>query len=150
MVERHNALDKIGLGVVKGYGLKNGAIATSVSHDSHNIIIVGDNDDDMYLAVNRIQEINGGIVFVKDGKVIGELPLPIGGLMSDLSLKEIDNHLRELNKLAYRELKINRSLDPFISLSFLALPVIPNIKITDQGLFDVMRNTFVDLEIKGI
>ena len=150
VVERHNALDKIGLGVVKGYGLKNGAIATSVSHDSHNIIVVGDDDDDMYLAVNRIQEINGGIVLVKDGKVIGELPLPIGGLMSDLSLKEIDNHLRELNKLAYRELKINRSLDPFISLSFLALPVIPNIKITDQGLFDVMRNTFVDLEIKGI
>lgn len=150
VVERHNALDKIGLGIIKGYGLKNGAIATSVSHDSHNIIIVGDNDEDMYLAVNRIQEINGGIVLVKRGKVIGQLPLPIGGLMSDLSLKEISSYLMELTKLAYRELKINISLDPFITLSFLALPVIPNIKITDQGLFDVISGSFVDLEIKVI
>lgn len=147
VVERHNALDTIGIGIIKGYGLEDGAIATSVSHDSHNIIVIGDNDEEMHLAVKRIKEINGGIVLVKNNAVIGEFSLPIGGLMSNEPLKEINSKLNELKNLAYQELKVKKSLDPFISLSFLALPVIPDIKITNRGLFHVSENTFVDLEI---
>ncbi len=148
VVERHNLLDKIGLGIVKGYGLENGAIATSVSHDSHNIIVIGDNSEDMQIAVNKIKEINGGIVLVKDGEVLDFFSLPIGGLMSDLPLDEINEKLSDLHSLAYKTLKVNSKLDPFITLSFMALPVIPNIKITDRGLFDINKNDFVDLEVE--
>ena len=148
VVERHNALDTIGIGIIKGYGLKNGAIATSVSHDSHNVIVIGDNDKEMHLAVKRIKEINGGIVLIKNNAVIGEFSLPIGGLMSNEPLKDINTKLNDLKNLAYQELEVEKSLDPFISLSFLALPVIPDIKITNRGLFHVSENSFVDLEIK--
>lgn len=148
VVERHHKLDKIGLGIVKGYGLKNGAIATSVSHDSHNIIVIGDNSEDMLIAVNKIKEVDGGLVLVQDGKVLDYLSLPVAGLISDLPLEEINTKLIKLKELAYEKLQINKELDPFIALSFLALPVIPNIKITDQGLFDVINFSFIDLEIK--
>lgn len=134
VVERHHQTGNIGKGIIKGFHIKDGAIATSVAHDSHNIVCVGCNDQDMLCAIRRIEELNGGIVVVKDGNVLEELPLPIAGLMSDKSVEEIVNSLESLKKAV---LKIGASpeFNPFLSLSFLTLPVIPEIKITDKGVF---------------
>ena len=144
VIERHHATGNIGLGFVRGFGLKKGAIASSVAHDSHNIIVVGTNDRDMYLAAMKIKEIGGGHVVVAGGKVLGSLQLPIAGLFSDRSLEEL---VKEEEKLlmATRELGA-KPLSPFIKLSFLALPVIPELKITDKGLVDVGRFEIVDIE----
>lgn len=136
VVERYQASGNIGKGIVKGFDIKNGAIAQTIAHDSHNIVCIGDNDRDMAKAINHIKEKQGGIVVVKDGEIIGELHLPIGGLMSTLSAKEVTGQLNKLITTAYN-LGINKEVDPFLTLAFLALPVIPEIKITDKGLFDV-------------
>ncbi|MEG0014052.1 MAG: adenine deaminase [Cellulosilyticaceae bacterium] len=136
VVERYQASGNIGKGIVKGFDIKGGAIAQTIAHDSHNIICIGDNDRDMVLAINYIKEKQGGIVVVKNGVVIGELHLPLGGLMSTLSAKEVTGQLNKLITIAYG-LGINKEVDPFLTLAFLALPVIPEIKITDKGLFDV-------------
>ncbi|MGQ9468338.1 MAG: adenine deaminase [Nitrososphaerales archaeon] len=142
VVDRHKNSGRIGKGFVKGFGLKKGAIASSVAHDSHNIIVVGINDDDMCLAVNRLREIGGGIVAV-DGKILGELPLPVAGLMSTW---KAENIVVNLKKLYEEVLKLGCSLNaPFMTLSFLALPVIPELKITDYGLVDVSKFGFVNL-----
>lgn len=136
VVERYQASGNIGKGIVKGFDIKNGAIAQTIAHDSHNIVCIGDNDRDMVIAIDHIKEKQGGIVVVKEGEIVGELHLPLGGLMSTLSAKEVTGQLNKLITVAY-DLGINKEVDPFLTLAFLALPVIPEIKITDKGLFDV-------------
>ncbi|MDK2917702.1 MAG: adenine deaminase [Candidatus Petromonas sp.] len=144
VVERHRGTGNIGLGLVEDFGLKGGAIASTVAHDSHNLIIVGDNDEDILLAIEEIKRIDGGISICSKGKVVKSLSLPIGGLMSDKSLEEVDLELKEMQKIAY-EMGVNKEIDPFMTLSFLALPVIPEIKLTDMGLFDVNEFDFMDI-----
>ena len=147
VVERHNATGNIGLGLAENFKLQNGAIATTIAHDSHNIIVVGDNDADMYSAVNELIRIGGGITLCSGGKILGTLHLPIAGLMSDKPLPEINETLKEMNKIAYNVLGVNKDLDPFMTLAFMALPVIPELKLTDVGLFDVTEFCFVDISV---
>ena len=136
VVERHHNTGHIGLGYLKGYGLKRGAVATSIAHDSHNIIAVGANDADLAAAINRISDLRGGIVVVENGAVVAELPLPVAGLMSDAPLEEV-NDLLESAKAAAHAMGVPPVVDPFMTLSFMSLPVIPALKITTQGVFDV-------------
>lgn len=143
VVERHKGLKSIGLGIIKGFGIKHGAMASTIAHDSHNIIIIGDNDQDMFSAMKEIKKINGGIVLVKDGKVLESLPLEIGGLMSNKNLKEINFSISEILKTIKNNLDLDVDLDPIITLGFMALPVIPHIKLTDKGLFDVDKFEFI-------
>jgi adenine deaminase len=143
VVERHKGTGNIGLGFVKGFGLKDGAIASSVAHDSHNIIVVGAADDDMAQAVQGVAEMYGGLVAAREGKVVASLPLPIGGLMSDQSIEEVQDKLILLHRAA-KEMGCTQE-DPFMALSFLALPVIPELKITDKGLVDVTRFEIIPL-----
>lgn len=145
VVERHHKTGNIGLGIIKGYGLKNGAIGTTVSHDSHNIILIGDSDEDLLLAVETLKDMQGGLVLVHNHIVIGKLPLPIAGLISDQAMESLNIDLENLTETAYRELRVNPQIDPFISLSFMALPVIPSLKITDKGLFDVINLDFISV-----
>lgn len=147
VIERHKGTGNIGLGLVECFGLKNGAIASTIAHDSHNIIVIGDNDEDMVLAVNEIVRIGGGITTVSKGKVLKSLPLEIGGLMSKKPLEEVDKILKEMLQIAYDKLNVNKEIEPFMTLSFIALPVIPEIKMTDLGLFDVTNFKFIDLSI---
>ena len=147
VIERHNATGNIGLGLVENFKLQNGAIATTIAHDSHNIIVIGDNDDDMYDCVNELIKIGGGITMCSQGKILGTLPLPIAGLMSDKPLPEINEKLKEMNRTAYEVLKVNKDLDPFMTLAFLALPVIPELKLTDVGLFDVTEFKFTEISV---
>ena len=142
VVERHKNTGHIGIGYLNGYGLKKGAVATSVSHDSHNIICVGCNDEDMAFAVNRIAENKGGIVVVENGQVVAELPLEIAGLMSELPLPQV-NELLENAKAAAYQLGVNPGVDPFMTLSFMALPVIPTLRLTTRGVVDVMTQQYV-------
>ncbi len=138
VLERHHATGKIGLGLLDAnYGLRGGAIATTIAHDSHNIVVAGDNDADMELAVREVARLKGGIVMTADGAVLAALPLPIGGLMSDGTGLEVAEKLREMLALAKDYYRISDEADAFMTLSFLALPVIPHLKITPNGLFDV-------------
>lgn len=135
-VERHKGTNHIGVGYVKGYSLKSGAVATSVAHDSHNIITVGCNDDDIAVAVNAIRDSKGGIAVVENGKIKALLELPIAGLMSDEPLTTVNEKLENAKSAAYN-LGADKSIDPFMTLSFLSLPVIPSLRITTKGVFDV-------------
>nr|WP_306552471.1 adenine deaminase [Ruminococcus bromii] len=134
-IERHKGTNHIGVGYVKGYSLKSGAVATSVAHDSHNIITVGCNDDDIAVAVNAIKDSKGGIAVVENGKIKALLELPIAGLMSDEPLTTVNEKLENAKLSAY-ELGAYKSIDPFMTLSFLSLPVIPSLRITTKGVFD--------------
>lgn len=134
-IERHKGTHHIGVGYVKGYSLKSGAVATSVAHDSHNIITVGCNDDDIAVAVNAIKDSKGGIAVVENGKIKALLELPIAGLMSDEPLTTVNEKLENAKLSAY-ELGADKSIDPFMTLSFLSLPVIPSLRITTKGVFD--------------
>ena len=134
-IERHKGTNHIGVGYVKGYLLKSGAVATSVAHDSHNIITVGCNDDDIAVAVNAIKDSKGGIAVVENGKIKALLELPIAGLMSDEPLTTVNEKLENAKSSAY-ELGADKSIDPFMTLSFLSLPVIPSLRITTKGVFD--------------
>lgn len=142
VIERHKHTGHIGIGYLNGYGLTAGAVATSVSHDSHNIICVGCTDEDMALAANRIAENHGGIVVVKDGQVLAELKLEIAGLMSQQSLPEVNAQLENAKQTAYT-LGINPKIDPFMTLSFMALPVIPTLRLTTRGVVDVITQKYV-------
>lgn len=147
VVERHHGTGNIGLGMVRGFGFKQGAIASSVAHDSHNIVCVGVNDHDIYAAVKTVESMKGGLAVISGGKVLASLPLPIGGLMSTASLPVVAKCWKEL-KHAVKE--IGSSLEePFMTLSFLALPVIPKLRITDMGLVDVERFQHVPLFVDG-
>ena len=134
-IERHKGTNHIGVGYVKGYSLKSGAVATSVAHDSHNIITVGCNDDDIAVAVNAIKDSKGGIAVVENGKIKALLELPIAGLMSDEPLTTVNEKLENAKLSAY-ELGADKSIDPFMTLSFLSLPVIPSLRITTKGVID--------------
>jgi adenine deaminase len=143
VVERHKATGNIGIGFVQGFGLKMGAIGSSVAHDSHNLVIFGTNDQDMLKAVETIQAMGGGLTVVLNGKALASLPLPIAGLMSEASVAKVNLQLEALHR-ATKKLGC-KIPDPFMTLSFLSLPVIPELKITDKGLVDVNQFKFVPL-----
>ncbi len=135
VVERHRATGNIGVGLVKGFGLKQGALASSIAHDSHNIIAVGAGDEDIFTAIKEVERLEGGLVVTVGGKVLASLALPIAGLLSDELLEVVAGKLEKLERLA-RDLG-TRLASPFSALSFLALPVIPELRLTDLGLVDV-------------
>ena len=146
VVERHHATGNVGLALVRKYGIKCGAIALTVAHDSHNIIVIGTNSADMARAVEELERLGGGVVLVKDGEVLDELPLPVAGLMSDQPVEWVSQKLETLHRLAFDVLGVSRDIDPIMTLCFMALPVIPELKLTDLGVFDVMKLKFVPLE----
>ena len=146
VIERHKKTGNIGLGLVEGFELRGGAIASTVAHDSHNIIVIGDNDKDMLAAVEEVTRVGGGITVCSDGKVLETLELKIAGLMSEDSMESVNEKLKSMLKIAYETLNVSTDLDPFMTLSFLALPVIPEIKLTDMGLFDVTQFEFIPIE----
>lgn len=147
VIERHHFTRQIGLGIVKGLGLKHGAIATTIAHDSHNLIIAGTNDDDMVLAANTIKEMQGGLVVIKGGQILASLELPIAGIMSDRPYREVYSSLNNLH-IALEQLGANDYFNPYLTLSFLPLPVIPELKLTDKGLFKV--STFEHINISTV
>jgi adenine deaminase len=145
VVERHHATGRVGCGFVRGFGLKEGAFASTVAHDAHNLIVVGVSDADMEACAGRLAELGGGLVAVRDGAVLAELPLPAAGLMSDRPAAEVAAMLADLRRAA-RSLGV-QVRTPFMALSFLGLSVIPSLKITDRGLIDVDRFELVPLEL---
>lgn len=147
VVERHKNTGHIGLGFIHGIGLECGAIASSVSHDSHNLIIIGANEEDMAIAGNRVREIDGGNVVVKNGKVIAEMPLPIAGLMSELPAKEAAEQNEKIRNMVY-ELGVPEEIKPFMNMAFVSLSVIPSLKMTTYGLIDVNKQEIVPLFVK--
>ncbi|MBV1757208.1 MAG: adenine deaminase [Dethiosulfatibacter sp.] len=148
VIERHGKSGTIGLGLIENFKLKGGAIATTIAHDAHNLIVLGDNDEDMLKAINKIKEIQGGIVVVVGGVVRDYLPLPVAGLMSDASMETVAKKISDITRIIYKELGANRDTDPLMTLSFLALPVIPEIKVTDMGLFNVNSMSFEDINVE--
>ncbi|MBQ4558939.1 MAG: adenine deaminase [Tyzzerella sp.] len=147
VLERHHMTGNVACGFLKGYGIKEGAVALSIAHDSHNIIVVGVNDEEMEFAVKALVEQEGGIVLVKEGKVIESMPMPIAGLMSDQSGEWVDEKLTAIHDKAYAELGICGEVEPVMTLCFMSLIVIPAVKITDTGLFDVTTFSFIPVEI---
>ena len=140
--ERHRGTGNAKAAPLKGYGITGGAIATSVAHDSHNIIAAGDNDEDILAAVKMMEKMQGGYVLVSDGEVKGTLPLPVAGLLNMESSEEIQKNIDDMLKKAW-DMGISKEIDPFITLSFMALPVIPELRLTDQGLVDVTNFQFI-------
>ncbi len=149
VIERHHGTGYHASALIRGYGMKHGAIATTIAHDSHNIIVVGDNDNDMLLAVKRLEELGGGITAWKDGEELAFHKLEIAGLMTDETVEDVVKCLDELHEAVEKKMEgINPEIDPFMTLCFMALPVIPAYKITDCGLFDVTSFNFVDVSIQ--
>ena len=146
LIERHNATGKIGLGIVKGLGLQSGALATTVAHDSHNLIVAGTNDEDILMAIQELEKSQGGLVIVSGGEVRAKLALPIAGLMSDESADFVYEQLRKMNQVL-ADLGVSQDYNPFLTLSFLALPVIPALKITTEGLFDVTEFKHISISV---
>lgn len=146
VVERHKGTGNVSLGFIRNYGIKSGAIAVSIAHDSHNIIVVGTNDFDMSKAVENLVKQGGGIVLVNEGKVINSMPFVIGGIMTDKSGEWVSEHLTKIHEDAYNILKINPDVEPVMTLCFMSLAVIPKLKITDVGLFDVTKFDFTSIE----
>ena len=142
VVERHEHTGHVGIGYLQGYGLTSGAVATSISHDSHNIIVVGTNSEDMACAVNRVAENRGGIVVVKDRQVTAEVVLEIAGIMSDAPLDRINADLERAKEAAFAQ-GVSKGIDPFMTLSFMALPVIPTLRLTTRGVVDVLTQQYV-------
>ncbi|ANB59752.1 adenine deaminase [Anoxybacteroides amylolyticum] len=145
VVERHRGLG-VGVGIVNGFQLKKGAIASSIAHDSHNIIATGTNDNDIIVAIEHVRKMNGGLVVVKNGDVLADLSLEIGGLMTVKNYEDVLQRLQSIHH-ALSTLGASDEFNPFITLAFLALPVIPELKLTDQGLFDVSSFQFIDVEV---
>lgn len=148
VIERHKASGHIGLALVENYKLKQGAVASTIAHDSHNIIVIGANDEDMYAAVQELIRVGGGITMALNGEIIATLELPIAGLMSDETPEFVSEKLSRMYPMAIERLGVNQELDPFMTLSFLALPVIPELKLTDMGLFDTRSFTFTEVSVK--
>ncbi|WP_429144264.1 adenine deaminase [Anaerotaenia torta] len=144
VIERHHNTNHVGLGFVTGYGLRRGAIASSVSHDSHNIIVIGTNDEDIATAANCIRDMQGGWAIVADGKVMGSLPLSIAGLMSNLDAVTLARDIENMQALA-RSMGVRDGIDPFMNMAFVSLPVIPKLRLTTTGLFDVTKQKMVPL-----
>lgn len=141
VIERHKATGKTGVGIVSGFGIQGGAIASSVSHDSHNIIVIGDNDEDMKLAIEELIRTQGGYTIVSNHKVFDTLELPVMGLMSDAGYQYSNTKLKIMIDKAH-QMGVGKGIDPFITLSFMALPVIPEIRITPRGIYDVLSGDF--------
>lgn len=139
VIQRHTASGDVGVGVVKGFGLQNGAIATTIAHDSHNLIVIGDNDGDMLLAAQELEACGGGCTVVSGSRVLYTLPLPVAGLFTDDPSDDVEGGLREILRIS-RSLGVKEKFDPVINLSFMALTVIPELRVTDLGLFDVTEN----------
>ncbi|MBR4153515.1 MAG: adenine deaminase [Selenomonadaceae bacterium] len=146
VIERHKETGKIGLGLLSGYGIKRGAVAVSVAHDSHNIIAAGVSNEEIFCAVDALIKMEGGMVLVNGGKVIASIPLPIAGLMSNLSGEELKEKLDTLHAKAHDELGISANVEPVMTLTFMSLPVIPEIKLTTRGLFDYDSFKFIPIE----
>ena len=142
-MERHHATGRVGLGFTRGFGLKRGAIASTVCHDAHNLIVIGENDLDMYVAAKALKECGGGFAAACAGKVIGILPLPVAGLMSTDSAAKVANTYDDLNNKAREQGSLVE--DPFLALSFLSLSVVPSLRILDRGILDVNEGRFVSL-----
>jgi adenine deaminase len=143
VVERHKTTGNIGLGLVRGFGLRRGALASSVAHDSHNLIAVGVSDPEIWRSIEEVKEMGGGIAVIDGEKVLARVPLEVAGLMSSESLEGLVEQLDEVNRAA---LSLGCTVpEPFMSLSFLALPVIPELKLTDLGLVDVKEFSLVPL-----
>ena len=142
VIERHHATGSMAVGILEGFGLKHGAMASTVAHDSHNLVVVGDNDDDMLMAIEALSECGGGYCVVSRGVVLARLPLPIAGLMSNAPVNEVLELQQALLDAAY-SLGTKRDNDPLTALSFMALPVIPAAKMTDEGLFDTINFRFI-------
>ena len=146
VIERHHNTGHKGIGFINGIGLKKGAIASSVSHDSHNLIVIGTNDEDMATAANRIKSMGGGNVVVVDGQIIEEMPLSIAGLMSDLSAQEIAVLNEKVRKCVYN-LGVSKDVEPFMNMAFVSLLVIPSIKMSTNGLIDVNKQERISLYV---
>ena len=146
VVERHQNTGNVAVALLKGYGIKEGAIALSVAHDSHNIIVVGVNDNDMEFAVEELIKQGGGIILVKDKAIVESMPMQIGGLMSNKSGEWVDKKLRSIHKIAHENLSVSENVEPVMTLCFMSLAVIPEIKLTDMGLFDVTQFKFITIE----
>ena len=146
VVERHQGTGNVALGLLRGYGIKYGAVALSIAHDSHNIITVGTNDEDMAFAVENLIGQSGGIVLVKDRKVINSMPMVVGGIMSDQPGEWVSEKLSRIHEDAYGQLGISKEVEPVMTLCFMSLAVIPEIKLTDMGLFDVTQSAFIPIE----
>lgn len=142
-IERHKNTGHVGLGFLGKYGLKKGAVATSIGHDSHNLVIAGVTDEDMVLAGNRVIENGGGLAIALDGKVLADLPLPIGGLMADEPVEVVDEKLEHMKKLSV-ELGISEDIDAFMTLAFISLPVIPKLRLNTYGVVDVEKHQVVE------
>lgn len=150
VVERHKNTGNVACALLGGYGIRAGAVALSVAHDSHNIITVGVSDDEMACAVEALAQQEGGIVLVRDGKVIERMPMPVAGLMSDQTGQWVDERLTALHEAAFRELGIDTGVEPIMTLCFMSLPVIPELKLTDLGLFDVTHFCFTPVEAEEL
>ena len=146
VVERHQDTGNVAVALLEGYGIRTGAVALSVAHDSHNIITVGVSDADMTFAVRELIGLGGGFILVRDGQVLASMPLPIAGLMSDRDGAWVDEKLTELHRVAHEDLGISGDVEPLMTLCFMSLPVIPELKLTDMGLFDVTRFEFIPVE----
>lgn len=143
VIERHNGTGNIGLGILKGFGFKNGAIASTVAHDSHNLLVAGDNDNDILAACKELERCGGGFTVVSEGEVMGTLPFAVGGIMSTEKPTQVQDKLAKMMDIAHGQ-GVPETADPFVTLSFMALPVIPEIKVTDKGLFDAVKFEFID------
>lgn len=148
VIERHRGSGLIGLGLIENMKIRGGAIGTTIAHDSHNLIVVGDNDEDMLLVIEEIKKMQGGIAVASNGKIVQRLELPIAGIMSDRKMEEVSQKIVEILAFIHTEMGADPSLDPLMTLSFMALPVIPSAKITDMGLFDVDRMQFISLDVE--
>lgn len=148
VIERHHNTGNVFVGLLKDYGLKDGAIGLSIAHDSHNLIVTGTNDTDITAAVKALKEQDGGVVIIQSGKVVGRMALPIAGLMSDLTGEEVAEQEAEINRLAHQVLGVSEKVDPIMTLGFMSLAVIPNLKITDIGLVDVTKFEIVPVSVE--
>ena len=146
VVERHHNTGNVAVALLRGYGIKSGAVALSIAHDSHNIITVGTNDEDMAFAVDNLVKQGGGIILVKNQKVINHMPMVVGGIMSDQTGEWVNEKLIHIHQDAYDQLGIHKEVEPVMTLCFMSLAVIPEIKITDMGLFDVTKFCFIPIE----
>lgn len=146
VIERHLWTGHMGLGFISGIGMKRGAIASSVSHDSHNLIVVGADENDMAIAANRIRTMGGGLTVVADGEILAEMPLPVAGLMSRLPATEAADQNEAIRRAVYC-LGVPENMEPFMTMSFVSLPVIPSLKMTTRGLVDVEKQEIVSLFI---
>lgn len=147
VIERHHQTGNKGIGLLEGYGLKRGAIALTIAHDSHNVIVIGTNDEDMKTAVKTLEDMGGGMVIIDQGNVIDTLRLEVAGLMTNQNADQVEEALNRLSEIAY-EMGVDPDVEPFMTLAFMALPVIPELKLTDQGLFDVKAFEFVEVSYK--